>query len=1280
MLRPRKFVTLMLGLAIILFLLGPSEEMSSEDKRKAKEQVVEMFNHAFNSYMDKAYPADELMPLSCKGRYRGSEVSRGDIDDSLGNFTLTLVDTLDTLAVLGNVEGFENAVMQVIQDSHFDCDVIVSVFETNIRVLGGLLSGHVMAQYFKQQGLGLPWYNNELLVRAKEVGDRLLPAFNTSTGIPYPRINLKHGIVPHITSSYRDTCTACAGSMILEFAALSRLTGIPVYEEKARRAMDYLWAQRHRGSDLMGLIINIHNGDWIRRESGVGAGIDSYYEYVLKAYVLLGDDSYLERFNKHYDSVMRYMSQGPLLVDVHMHKPTSISRNFVDALLAFWPGLQVLKGDLVPAIETHELLYQVMQRHNFLPEAFTTDFRVHWGHHPLRPEFIESTYFLYKATADPYYLEVGKKVLDNLQLHARVPCGFAAIKDVKTGAHEDQMDSYVLAEMFKYLYLLFAEKSDILFDIDDFIFTTEAHLLPLALSVGNITAAAAAALPRIRREVYSKLTIELSPPTSGDFITAAATSTVGGRHKEEDEDDDDEELADHVCPNYHSTHSAGRSYAQTVRSHIKDIVDRLSPQQKSRRERLHASEFIAGNKDQLEALHAMGIRIATMSDGRIQLLHTASEALSPEDAEDGMLFMQEMIELSKHQQSDAQHDPMYIIINIPGLKEKHVLRAGPAQFGYDLKTQKPIKGMVAIARPYRACREIENSHELTGHIVLIERGDCMFVDKARNLQRVGAIGGIVVDHMEGSSSENQPLFAMSGDGTNDVTIPLVFLYHSQGQQLLLTLADNSFLEVILSASQDTLPSLNKTPDMEHPKPIEAKDTKPRAEGQAQGDLLSQDQGEGTCASQAPSSPVDQVHHADPTSSSPSQEAEDKSKEEDAVSKFLDDKFYRHQAQLHDLYYLQVGSRFLHLNFEVRPSASKPLPLKDRERPLSMDVLPDGSKMLTVTLHYHTESYKDNKPQLNQIYLDFVYLLQLHTNFDELSNGNDYLRAFALLLEAGYFGLSRVDNDVLYLLRSLSRVLRFVPRFPAPSELGASMEEVALDSSSIPPISTSWQDPVEGKQEAEDHYAQVGDFVESADTYKAQSSLKINAEGSGQYVRVVSEQDEAKGWGARIDEEGVLTLTQEAQDHLSKQQMHLSDSISSQDVHDGGLDGNSRVLSLQGTQAVQREAAEPISSKIPDEQSDLHAGSDVSSQDNPSPHIASSPSSSPICSLSPQGSLHSSSSCHSQVSPHETSGAAGHKVQTDCEAQEPETVISDHPRAEKVDSRTEEKHYHSKDDL
>ena len=108
----------------------------------------------------------------------------------------------------------------------------------------------------------------------------------------------------------------------------------------------------------MGTVVNIHNGDWTRRDSGVGAGIDSYYEYCLKAYILLGDDRYLERFNRHYSAVMKYISQGPLLLDVHMHRPHTNSRNFMDALLAFWPGLQVLKGDLKVLYKKRNLLFK----------------------------------------------------------------------------------------------------------------------------------------------------------------------------------------------------------------------------------------------------------------------------------------------------------------------------------------------------------------------------------------------------------------------------------------------------------------------------------------------------------------------------------------------------------------------------------------------------------------------------------------------------------------------------------------------------------------------------------------------------------------------------------------------------------------------------------------------------------------------------------------------------------------------------------------------------------
>lgn len=262
--------------------------------------------------------------------------------------------------------------------------------------------------------------------------------------------------------------------------------GDPIFELRAHAAMDSLWRLRHRGSDLMGTVLNVNSGAWIRRDSGVGAGIDSYYEYLFKSYILLGDDKYLVRFNRHYNAVMKYVSEGPMLLDVLMHRPHAKSRNFMDALLAFWPGLQVLSGDLKPAVQTHEMLYQVMQMHNFIPEAFTIDFQIHWGQHHLRPEFIESTYFLYRATGDPHYLQVGKKVLKALQKYARVPCGYAAVNDVRTGKHEDRMDSFVLSETFKYLYLLFTEPSELIVNIDEFVFTTEAHLLPLSIGqLGN---------------------------------------------------------------------------------------------------------------------------------------------------------------------------------------------------------------------------------------------------------------------------------------------------------------------------------------------------------------------------------------------------------------------------------------------------------------------------------------------------------------------------------------------------------------------------------------------------------------------------------------------------------------------------------------------------------------------------------------------------------------------------------------------------------------------------
>ncbi|XP_050948196.1 ER degradation-enhancing alpha-mannosidase-like protein 3 [Labeo rohita] len=751
-----------MALAAVVFsclLIGVTgqdgQAMTAEEKSKIRDQILEMFDHAYNSYMDYAYPADELMPLSCRGRVRGLEPNRGDIDDSLGKFSLTLIDTLDTLVLLNKLDEFEEAVKKTVRDVRLDNDIVVSVFETNIRVLGGLLGAHVMADVLKQRGEKMQWYRDELLHMAKELGYRLLPAFNTTSGLPYPRVNLRYGVVSPLsrTGTESDTCTACAGTMILEFAALSRLSGDPIFEEHARKAMDVLWEKRQRGSDLVGTVINIHNGDWVRRDSGVGAGIDSYYEYLMKAYILLGDKVYLERFNTHYSAIMKYISQPPLLLNVHMHNPTVNVRSWMDSLLAFFPGLQVLRGDLKPAIETHEMLYQVTKQHNFLPEAFTTEFRVHWGQHPLRPEFAESTYFLYKATGDPYYLKVGQSIVEKLNTHTRVPCGFAAVQDVRTGTHEDRMDSFFLAEMFKYLYLLFSEKSQLPIDIDDYIFTTEAHLLPVSLS------------------------------------TTQPSCHTNNTEPQAHEDD----LFSYSCPSAQTLFPNNPTFAKTIRDGYKYLTGVGRAQQASPVRGIELPLHDTG-LEPVEFLKSMGISLTPLTE-----LVSASRGSVSQDSQKGVYKLKLVAEVSQ----TPEHEevvPLIVQLISPPFLGRTVLTAGPAKFGMDLtKQEHGMKGSIVKSVPYTACGPIENAMELQGHIALALRGDCMFAAKARRLQEAGVTGVIFIDHREGSSSAETPLFQMVGDGepTDDITVPLVFLFSKEGAILTAALQEHQNVDVLL---------------------------------------------------------------------------------------------------------------------------------------------------------------------------------------------------------------------------------------------------------------------------------------------------------------------------------------------------------------------------------------------------------------------------------------------------------------------------------------------------
>ncbi|GFR52408.1 hypothetical protein Agub_g14979, partial [Astrephomene gubernaculifera] len=325
-----------------------------------------------------------------------------------------------------------------------------------------------------------PPYDGLLLTRAVELADRLLPAFDTPSGLPALFVHLREG---YVRDAYNSTCTACAGTLLLEFGMLTALTGNPVYMDRAEFAARALYGRRSRVTGLVGASLDVGSAEWASRESSIGPGSDSYYEYLLKAYLLFGRSEYLDMFAQLYASSMRWMQlpgspQGySFLVDVHMDTGR-LARPFVSSLGAFWPGMQALAGQERDAVQLHANFTAAWRAFGWLPELFGVDLgKVHPEDpgYNLRPEHIESTYLLHCLTQDPLYLRVAANIQHTLHTHNRVKCGFTNVNHVDTGQQGDLMESYFLSETAKYLYLLFSSAPAL---PDYYILSTEGHLLP----------------------------------------------------------------------------------------------------------------------------------------------------------------------------------------------------------------------------------------------------------------------------------------------------------------------------------------------------------------------------------------------------------------------------------------------------------------------------------------------------------------------------------------------------------------------------------------------------------------------------------------------------------------------------------------------------------------------------------------------------------------------------------------------------------------------------------
>ncbi|KAK3103051.1 hypothetical protein FSP39_016082 [Pinctada imbricata] len=448
-----------------------------------RQRVVAMFHHAYDGYMQHAYPYDELRPLTCDGH------------DTWGSFSLTLIDALDTFAVMGNFSEFRRVADLVIEKMDFDIDINASVFETNIRILGGLLSAHLLSKRAEME-LEPGWpCEGPLLRMADDVARRILPAFDTPTGMPYGTINLRHGVPKGETTV---TCTAGVGTFIVEFGTLSRLTGDPVFEKVAMRALRALWDSKSE-LGLVGNHIDVSSGKWTALDSGIGGGIDSYFEYLVKGAIMFDIPEMLEHFKEYVVTIEKHTKRDDWYMWAHMTKG-GITLPMFTSLDAYWPGIQSLLGDLDKGMKTMHNFHQVWKQFGFLPEYYNIPKNeAHSGRegYPLRPELLESAVYLYKATKDPFLLEVGIDAIEAIEHSAKTECGYATIKDVNTHRLDNRMESFFLAETTKYLYLLFdpdnfihnngsratvidTPNGECVIDAGGYFFNTEAHPIDMA--------------------------------------------------------------------------------------------------------------------------------------------------------------------------------------------------------------------------------------------------------------------------------------------------------------------------------------------------------------------------------------------------------------------------------------------------------------------------------------------------------------------------------------------------------------------------------------------------------------------------------------------------------------------------------------------------------------------------------------------------------------------------------------------------------------------------------
>ena len=407
-----------------------------------REEVRNAFKFVWNNYQQQSYGMDELQPITGKGNERW------------GGMALTMIDSLDTLWLMGMKDNFLEARDWIRDNLSFDHIGEVSQFETTIRSLGGLLSAYDLSK------------DVVFLEKAQDLGNRLIKSFDSPNGLPYGVVNLQTGISHNFQGNGYDYVLAEVGTNQLEFRYLSNVSGNPQFADASMNAFDII--QKLQPSNGL-LPLKLKDGktgvEFSTDHISFGGMGDSTYEYMLKLWIQGGKKE--QRYRDMWDRSVQGMHEQLLqrsspsgLTYIAEMKNGKLVHNF-GHLTCFMSGALALgaytdpKGlqskraqrDLKTAKSLMYTCFQmyVTTKTGIGPESVIFmddgDFRIPRSdrHYILRPEVVESLYYLNKLTGDPIYRVSLHRPSFVIHLflslnspHGMILCGFARSGDGKS--------------------------------------------------------------------------------------------------------------------------------------------------------------------------------------------------------------------------------------------------------------------------------------------------------------------------------------------------------------------------------------------------------------------------------------------------------------------------------------------------------------------------------------------------------------------------------------------------------------------------------------------------------------------------------------------------------------------------------------------------------------------------------------------------------------------------------------------------------------------------------